>query len=118
MFVLIDACKIGNAVNAPDLTDFMGIFKLIITVIQYAVPVALILWGSIDLFKSITTGKDEEIKKKQTLLFKKVLSAVIIFLLPWLVFTVMTLLGGKVKDFGNCYKQSPAKLPSLNNEYQ
>ena len=116
MFVLIDACKIGNAVNAPDLTDFMGIFKLIITVIQYAVPVVLILWGSIDLFKSITTGQDDEIKKKQTLLFKKVLSAVIIFLLPWLVFTIMSLLGGNVGSFGSCYKQTKPGIPELGTD--
>lgn len=109
MFIL--KCMIGG----KDFTDFMSVFKLVITVVQYAVPVALILWGSIDLFKSITSGKDDEIKKKQTLLFKKVLSAVIIFLLPWLVFTIMSLLGGGVKEFGNCYKNSPAKLPSLDN---
>lgn len=107
-------CMIGSP--ARDFAPFMGIFKLVITVIQYAVPVALILWGSIDLFKSITTGKDDEIKKKQTLLFKKVLSAVIVFLLPWLIFSIMTLLGGSVGNFGNCYKETPAGLPNLNSE--
>lgn len=106
---ILATCSIGS----KDFSPFMGVFKLVINVIQYAVPVALILWGSIDLFKSITTGKDDEIKKKQTLLFKKVLSAVIVFLLPWLIFTIMTLLGGSVASFGNCYKNTPAGLPSL-----
>lgn len=111
MFTLVNSCVIGGA----DLSSFMSVFKLVITVIQYAVPVALILWGSIDLFKSITIGKDEEIKKKQTLLFKKVLSAVIVFLLPWLVFSIMSILGGSVGDFGNCYKNSDAGIPTLDN---
>lgn len=112
MFILAkDPCTIGGA----PMGDFMSVFKLVITIIQYAVPVALILWGSIDLFKSITTGKDEEIKKKQTLLFKKVLSAVIIFLLPWLVFTLMSILGGAVGDFGSCYKSAEAGLPDLSS---
>lgn len=102
-------------IAGKDFTSFMSIFKLIITVVQYAVPVALILWGSIDLFKSITTGKEDEIKKKQTLLIKKVLSAVIIFLLPWLIFTLLSILGGSVGKFGNCYKKSPAGFPDLNN---
>lgn len=100
-------CDVG-----VDLSEFMSVFKLVITIIQYAVPVALILWGSIDLFKSITTGKDEEIKKKQTLLFKKVLSAVIVFLLPWLIFTILSLLG---VSFGECYQHSEAKIPKLSN---
>lgn len=110
MFILadFDGCTIGGA----NLSDFMAVFKLVITVVQYAVPVALILWGSIDLFKSITTGKDDEIKKKQTLLFKKVLSAVIIFLLPWLIFSILSLLGVK---FGECYKNANPGLPSLND---
>lgn len=112
MFILTKECDIGGA----DLTSFMAVFKLVITVVQYAVPVALILWGSIDLFKSITSGKDEEIKKKQTLLFKKILSAVIIFLLPWLIFTIMSLLGETtVGKFGSCYKKTEAGLPNLEN---
>lgn len=116
MYLLIKDCEIGT--SQTDVTDFMGVFKLVITVVQYAVPVALILWGSIDLFKSITTGKDDEIKKKQTLLFKKVLSAVIVFILPWLVFSVMSLLGGSIGKFGDCYKKSPTGLPNFNgNEY-
>ena len=110
--MLILDCEIAG----KNFTDFMSVFKLVITVVQYAVPVALILWGSIDLFKSITTGKDDEIKKKQTLLFKKVLSAVIVFLLPWLVFTIMSLLGGGVADFGSCYKNTSPGLPDLNSE--
>ena len=113
MFILVkNDCLIGGA----NLESFMAIFKLVITVIQYAVPVAIILWGSIDLFKSITTGKDDEIKKKQTLLFKKVLSAVIIFLLPWLVFTIMSLLGGSVGNFGSCYKQATPGIPELGSD--
>ena len=53
---------------------------------------------------------------KLGLLFKKVLSAVIVFLLPWLVFTIMSLLGGGVQEFGNCYKDTKPGLPSLNTE--
>lgn len=109
MFVLVSECQIGGA----DVTQFMSIFKLIITVIQWAVPVALILWGSIDLFKSITSGKDDEIKKKQSLLFKKVLSAVIIFLLPWLIIGIMGLLGTTVSSYANCYRKADARIPDV-----
>lgn len=107
-FLTTQGCDVG-----VDISDFMSVFRLVITVIQYAVPVALILWGSIDLFKSITTGKDDEIKKKQTLLFKKVLSAVIVFLLPWLIFTIMSLLG---VSFGECYKNSSPGIPNIGSE--
>lgn len=109
LFFLTEGCDVGGA----DISAFMSVFRLVVTIIQYAVPVALILWGSIDLFKSITTGKDDEIKKKQTLLFKKVLSAVIVFLLPWLIFTIMDLLGVK---FGTCYQHSKPSIPNIGEE--
>lgn len=108
-FLMTKGCNVGGA----DISAFMSVFRLVITIVQYAVPVALILWGSIDLFKSITTGKEEEIKKKQTLLFKKVLSAVIVFLLPWLIFTIMDLLG---VNFGTCYKNSSPSIPNIGSE--
>lgn len=106
-------CIIGE----KDFTPVMGIFKLIITVIQWAIPVALILWGSIDLFKAIISSKDDEIKKKQSLLFKKVLAAVIVLILPWLIFWIMGLLGSKVGEFANCYKYAKPGIPDVDSSY-
>lgn len=113
LYFLVGACKVGG----KDFTPVMGIFKLIITVIQWAIPVALILWGSIDLFKAIISSKDDEIKKKQSLLFKKVLAAVIVLILPWLIFWIMGLLGNKVGGFANCYKKASAGIPNIDNSY-
>lgn len=106
-------CIIGEKDFAP----VMGIFKLIITVIQWAIPVALILWGSVDLFKAIISSKDDEIKKKQSLLFKKVLAAVIVLILPWLIFWIMGLLGNKVGGFANCYKDATPGIPDVDSSY-
>lgn len=113
LFLLANECKRGDV----DLADFMQVFKLIITVVQWAVPVALILWGSIDLFKAITSSKDDEIKKKQTLLFKKVLAAVIVFILPWLIFTIMGMLGSSIAKLADCYKSVSAGIPSFDSGY-
>ena len=114
LYFLKGACE----VNGTDFAAVMGIFKLIITVIQWAIPVALILWGSIDLFKAIISSKDDEIKKKQSLLFKKVLAAVIVLILPWLIFWIMGLLGDNVGKLANCYKKVEPGIPSdINNTY-
>lgn len=115
LYFLANECKI----NGTDVTDIMGIFKLIITVIQWAIPVALILWGSIDLFKAIISSKDDEIKKKQSLLFKKVLAAVIVLILPWLIFWIMDLLGSDVGNLAKCYKNAKPGIPSdINGTYK
>ena len=40
LFFLTEGCVVGDA----DISAFMSVFRLVITIIQYAVPVALILW--------------------------------------------------------------------------
>ena len=64
--VVIDA-KIPNTVHT------------IIVVIKIAVPVLLVIFGMLDLFKGITAQKEDEIKKGQNLFVKRLISAAIIF---------------------------------------
>ena len=64
--VIIDA-KIPNTVHT------------IIVVIKIAVPIILVILGMLDLFKGITSSKEDEIKKAQGMFIKRLLSAAIIF---------------------------------------
>ena len=64
--VVIDA-KIPNTVHT------------IIVVIKIAVPVLLVIFGMLDLFKGITANKEDEIKKGQNIFVKRLISAAIIF---------------------------------------
>ena len=53
--------------------------------IQVAVPIMLIIFGMIDLAKAITASKEDEIKKAQSEFLRKLVLAIIIFL----VFTIV-----------------------------
>lgn len=108
--MLVTDCAKGGV----DLTTVMGVFKLIITIIQYLVPVVLILWGSMDLFKAVTAGKEDDIKAKQKTLIKRAIAAAIVFILPWAVITIMSFLGEDVKNLAECYRHSEAKFPQVN----
>ena len=57
----------------PELTSF------VVTLLQVAIPVILVIMGSIDLFKGITAAKDDEIKKGQHMLIKRLIVAALIF---------------------------------------
>ena len=48
-------------------------------IIQVAVPVVLVVMGSLDLFKGISAQKEEEIKKGQQMFIKRLVAAAIIF---------------------------------------
>lgn len=67
----------GNITGIP--SKIPEITSYIVTVIQVAVPIVLIIVGSLDLFKGITAQKDDEIKKGQKILVKRLIVAGLIF---------------------------------------
>ncbi len=63
----------------------VDIVKFIIALIQYAVPIAIIILGSIDLFKAVVASKEDEIKTAQKLLIKRVIYGVVVFFVVLIV---------------------------------
>lgn len=64
----------------------------VIPLIQIVIIVALIVLLIIDFGKAVMAGKEDEIKSAQKLAIKRVVYAVIVFLVPWLVNVAMGLL--------------------------
>jgi p-aminobenzoyl-glutamate transporter AbgT len=80
--------------------DFCGslgpVIKLLTTVfklLQWGIPIVLILLGAIDLGKAVMASKEDEMKKAQSTLIKRVVYAVVIFFLFTIVGLVMGLVG-------------------------
>lgn len=78
------------------------IFKIVI-------PIILIIFGVLDMFKAVIGSKDDEIKKSAKSLAMRALSAVIIFFIPTLVSLIMGLIvnfrdSGAKADFEVCQK--------------
>lgn len=97
MFILNEICT-------KDMTNILAIVYFALTVIQWVVPIILIVLGSIDLVRAIVAGKDEEIKKHQLTLFKRLIAAVIVFLIPLLVSLIMGFLG--TDEFTTCWNNA------------
>jgi len=64
-----------------DLEKVIGILNTVITYIKIFIPILLIIFGSIDLGKAVMAGEEKEIKAATQLLIKKVIAAVVVFLL-------------------------------------
>lgn len=73
----------------------------ILTVIQIAVPILLIIFGSIDLMKAVMAGKEDEIKKSQGTFVKRAIAAVIVFFIPTIVGLLLNLLPVGEIEIGN-----------------
>ena len=58
---------------------------------RYIVPVLIILLGTIDFFKAVMAGKEDDIKKAQMAFVKRVIAGVAVFLVPVLIDAIMYL---------------------------
>jgi hypothetical protein len=73
----------GCEIAIPDIVG--NIVSLIYLAIRIGIPVILLIVGMVDLGKAVVAQKEDEIKKAQGLLVKKVISAVMVFLLFTLI---------------------------------
>ncbi len=69
----------------------------IIFIVKVVVPIILIVFGMIDLFKAVTGGKDGEITKSLKSLVFRIIAGVAIFFVPSVISFIFTL----VDDFDN-----------------
>ena len=69
--------------------QILGTARLVVRVLQIVIPIALIIWGTIDLGKAVIAGKEDDIKKGRQAFTKRVVAAVIVFLVPFIVNLVM-----------------------------
>ena len=82
--VLIDE-KIPNTVST------------IITVIKIVVPILLVIFGMMDLFKGIVAQKEDEIKKGQQMFIKRLIAGALVFF----VITIVQMLISFVAEKGS-----------------
>ena len=79
----------------------------IILVIQIAVPIVLVIFGMIDLFKGIIAQKEDEIKKGQQTFIKRLIAAAIVFFVVIIVKLLISFVAGDdeptIMDCANCF---------------
>lgn len=108
MFYLItDVCKNST------MKDVMALVQLVMKVICILVPIVMIVLGSFDLFKAVTAGKEEDIKKKQKALITRIIAGVLVFLVPTIVSLLTGLMG--TEEWKSCWNSSGGSASNLFN---
>ena len=77
-------------------TPLLRIVGLVVFVIKVAVPIILIVVGMIDLAKAVGEKDEKTIKEAQNRLIKRVISAILVFLVITIVGIIINLM---VKEF-------------------
>ena len=77
---------------------FPQVISTIVTVIKIGVPILLIILGMIDLGKAVMAQKEDEIKKGQGLFVKRLIGAILVFLVVFIVQIVVRFIADKKEN--------------------
>lgn len=76
------------------LGDLVSLIKNgVMPIIQIGIPILLIIMGSVDLGKAVIASDEKAIKAAQSMLIKRIISAVAVFLVVTIVHIVFNMLG-------------------------
>ena len=81
----------------------LELITLIVNVIKIGIPVLLIIFGMLDLGKAVIAQKEDEIKKGQQLFVKRLVSAVLVFLVVFIVQIVIGLVASDNDEQTNIF---------------
>ncbi len=73
----VNRVKCGNISGMPKKVP--EITSLIVTIVQICIPVVLVIVGSMDFIKALSSQKDDEMKKSQQMFIKRIIMAALIF---------------------------------------
>lgn len=79
-----------------NMRPFLNILRYVIIIIQFSVPLLLVILGTIDLFKAITGSDNKTEKTAISSFMKRLIYGVVIFLVPFLVRLVLKLLNDNI----------------------
>jgi len=95
----------------------VGAARWVLNVVKFLIPAVLIILGTIDMFKAMTSGDEKETKAAQKKFITRLIYAVVAFLIPFIVQVVFNLAGSLVNhstndasssftDFLKCWNQA------------
>lgn len=79
-------CTLGGAdLNSADLKVIPALTSTVVTIVQWVIPVILIVLGMIDLGKAVTSNDEKQMKEAQKTLIKRVIYAVLVLFIVAIV---------------------------------
>lgn len=95
--MLLFNCTDGTQ-TAQGIIKIFGLIKAIVGLIQLAVPIGLIIMGSIDFGKAVIASDEDKMKKAQSIFIKRIIYAIIVFLVVLVVKFTMNFISGSSSE--------------------
>lgn len=95
----MDLFLIGAADPCGGLGPIVNVLYAVLKIFWILIPIALIVFGTIDLGKAVIASDEKEVKAAQGRLIKRFIYAALVFFVPMLVSAVMGLLAdGNIRN--------------------
>lgn len=95
----VDVCTDG-------ISEVVGLAKMVIKVLQIAVPIGLIVMGTVDMAKAVIAGDEKKMKEAQKPFIKRIIAAVIVFLIPIIVNMILSFVTTGNSEWIDCWNKS------------
>ena len=93
MFQILTKVACGNLTDIP--SKFPKLSSEIFTIIEIAVPLLLVIMGTLDLFKGITADKEDEMAKGRKMFVKRLITGALVFFVFAITKLVISFLDNK-----------------------
>ena len=99
--------NLNNFCGEPTVASVLRFIGLIIFIAKILVPAIIIIMGFVNLFKIMTSGKEDEAKKQVKNIIRNIVIGILIFLLPSLIKMIFDMADNIIEpetpsDFSNC----------------
>lgn len=98
-------CSIEN----ESLLQVLSLVRTIVNYLQILIPIALILWGTIDLGKAVIAGDEKKIKEKYKPFIQRIIAAIVVFLIPFIVNLLINVIVPGNNEWKACWKEAGTK---------
>ncbi|MBQ8192823.1 MAG: hypothetical protein IJZ46_01980 [Bacilli bacterium] len=99
---------IAEACINPEILKVIYFIKLLLNIVKIAIPIGLIIMGMVDFSKSVVAN-DDKIQKTNLMIFlKRIMYAVLVFVIPWIVEVLMIGIGNLTEkvNFTDCLENA------------
>ena len=86
----------------PYVLQVIYFFKLIFDIVKVLLPICLIILVMVDFFKCLVTGNENEQKNTSKLALKRIMYAIVVYAIPYVVSLVVGILGNLIPDYNLC----------------
>lgn len=85
-----------------DIIKTLRLVSISVMVVRICVPMFIIIMGTLDIYNTVSSGKNDDLKKNLTTLGKRMIIGLIVFFIPTIVRLVVNGLGGNDSNYQVC----------------